>query len=159
LRAGFVARFDSIKMICFGFLENSQHPPWCLNMSSFWPDFEIGHPGKRELFYPQPSLTNVFNRRDARSEVTGNCPSAGKTILLLKCLNLRPKAQGGRPGRRRSLQDKLPFLNFWSQILIDKASRHHLQVWRPLFVGPSEPQLLIQKYFTMNLFSSFSLSP
>jgi hypothetical protein len=27
LRAGFVARFDSIKMICFGFLENSQHPP------------------------------------------------------------------------------------------------------------------------------------
>jgi hypothetical protein len=101
---------------------------------------------------------NVLNRRHAHQEVLGRWLGTGKRIPLRKCRKLQYEVKGGRPVRGTSLHDMSPFRNFWSQIFI----------WgRPSTSAPSAitaswwiscaPEFFIQKYFTRNLYSSFSI--
>jgi hypothetical protein len=95
---------------------------------------------------------------ESHEKVVSNYPSADKRRRLTKYLMLWPKIKGGGPGRRRSSQEKSPFLNFWSHILIWDSE----QVLLPSAIINSlwilfEPPPFIRKYLATNLCSSFSI--
>jgi hypothetical protein len=64
------------------------------------------------------SLKNFLSRRHTRQEVLRKYSGIDKKDFVRNTANRDRKVKGGRPVRGAFLQDKSPFLNFWSQVLI-----------------------------------------
>jgi hypothetical protein len=61
---------------------------------------------------------NFLNLWHAPQEALRKCSGTAKKIFLRRYRKFWPKVKGGHWVRGAFLQDKSPFLNFWSQILI-----------------------------------------
>jgi hypothetical protein len=106
------------KMVLVRLLQNSEHLG-CSNTSQlFGRRQKVGYPAPRKFFRPQLSLKIFLHRRHARQGVLRKYSGTDKRTLLKKYFMLWCTVKRGGTVRGALLQEKLLFLNFWSQVLI-----------------------------------------
>jgi hypothetical protein len=106
-------------MVLFRLVWNLLHLCWRFNTSNFLDRGQkMGHSAPREFFSPS-SLWRIS--LIVRPLVRKCCPrtlAPTKGYFWRNAASCGPKGQRPRPGRGASLQNKSPFLNLWSKILM-----------------------------------------